>query len=1118
MSFIPGITIFKVNEPVIITNESTPGFDNFILYSIEGSYQLALDSNFSVGKTLLYSYSSEGTRTLKLEGLKNIAGVTYTDEKIVEFLVGVPPSDVLSYTKRSDQSSSYSGNYVQAGVCFQVDRIETTAGTEPKTYEWNYAGGTTYSSTSDNPNYMLFSSTGVKTLGLTTSNLYGSSVSSLNIISINTPAMQVSVSPPFGIVRTNQGLTLSASFSRDNNHTLNDVYYTWKVNGVCYETLNLALSYDYGITLGVTFEYSSKILTGLSGSTYGQYRVLEVPGIYTIYVSDSIGNDSWAGISSGICGTSGPVKTLAKATQLANGYTGDLDVDIRIAGGTYFFTENSFYLSGENSGNDKVISYLPIAGNKVVISGGYTLSPSLFTLVTAGNTAIYNRLKTSAKGNVYQADLSSLGMSFGISLPSEWNGRAVQNKYLPSIPDLFYNNVKMTVARWPNKPGYTSEVYSPFGYTSCAYIDSVVRAGSNSNAPPLGATTGIFKYSSSDSTVINSWSVTGPTPYDGIWIHGFWKWDWHDEVYKVISINKITREIEVYSQNGVYGIAKNNPCSSIGNPFSYANPTNRRWFAFNLLEELDAAGEYYLDRYNKKLYFWPPTTIGSTHSVVLSSIRIAGDNSWVAGTPQYSDSQLQQQSHLNTNAVNASLFKFYKLKNIVIDGLEFRHMSGSGIEMIMCENVKIKNCKIYSPRKNGIMVVGGKNNTIDGSEIYYSGGWGVILSGGNRQTLTAANNTLTNSKLIGCTRNTSTQAACILLTGVGNIISKNIISDSGSIGIRVSGNDHIIEYNNFTNIVQDQDDSGGIYIANNISDRNTTIRYNFFNNVKTALPGGPAYDPKLTAGGCPSPPTYTALTSAIYIDEFNSGVNVQSNVFYNCGSTLSSGGGAIFATHGLDHVIDNNIIIDSRVGVGHWYSNKSLWNTNSKGLKSGPANISVGALQQILNINDEPWYEDGSPEYTGNPPILFGGRNYNPYSFFASGYGLEGTYVSTPGLLNKVNITSDIWKEKYPQLADTDGMIVYNKSQKQLSFNTSYPMKIYITDNVFVNVDYETIVTSPTNNETILEVGDSLKYSSYDIFTDKNNLNFKLTPAGLSFIKESIPSFEDIPFENIPVI
>ena len=40
------------------------------------------------------------------------------------------------------------------------------------------------------------------------------------------------------------------------------------------------------------------------------------------------------------------------------------------------------------------------------------------------------------------------------------------------------------------------------------------------------------------------------------------------------------------------------------------NPGAARWYAFNLLSEIDRPGEYYIDRGNGLLYFWPPSAVG----------------------------------------------------------------------------------------------------------------------------------------------------------------------------------------------------------------------------------------------------------------------------------------------------------------------------------------------------------------------------------------------------------------------------------------------------------------------------------------------------------------------------
>ena len=65
------------------------------------------------------------------------------------------------------------------------------------------------------------------------------------------------------------------------------------------------------------------------------------------------------------------------------------------------------------------------------------------------------------------------------------------------------------------------------------------------------------------------------------------------------SIDTARREIITYPPQGVYGYAK-----------------GKRYYAFNILEELDEPGEWYLDRNSGVLYFWPPAPLGRGEAAV----------------------------------------------------------------------------------------------------------------------------------------------------------------------------------------------------------------------------------------------------------------------------------------------------------------------------------------------------------------------------------------------------------------------------------------------------------------------------------------------------------------------
>jgi hypothetical protein len=532
---------------------------------------------------------------------------------------------------------------------------------------------------------------------------------------------------------------------------------------------------------------------------------------YIIYVSDSIGNDSWAGQESTVSGMNGPVKTIQKAATLARNYSGGQNVQIQIRGGNYKMlgtvTHPIFYLNANDSGkNGRFVTYKPFENEEVIISGSESISASAFAKVTSSDT-IWNRISTAARGNVYVADVS--GYDLG-ELPEHWRGNLLGgddrnfgvSQQLPGVTDLSFNGQKMTLSRWPNKSSLTSD---GFTFSECATISSVIDTGTNGVyyvdpfylstqaynasltpaesangcygrdadgiADPSCFRNGVFTYSSNYDSLISKWKTSALA--EGIWLSGFWRWDWAFETYKIVSIDTLTRRITVRSKNSHYGIQNYTVCDLViagtgGDDFvngSYlANPTPRRWVAYNILEELDSPGEYYIDRVNEKLYFWPPSAINSSSDIRLTHRAVAGPSAkstgrfeigfnpntgepsttWAgdAGSgpafpyPGWVDMDgvgysqtggaIQSRHVYNSKNTLRSLWKLYKVNNIIIEGLTCRDSAGSGLEMQLCENITVVKCKVNNIRNHGIKAPGGKNITIDSCTVYDIGLIGII--------------------------------------------------------------------------------------------------------------------------------------------------------------------------------------------------------------------------------------------------------------------------------------------------------------------------------------------------------------------------------------------------------
>ena len=97
-----------------------------------------------------------------------------------------------------------------------------------------------------------------------------------------------------------------------------------------------------------------------------------------------------------------------------------------------------------------------------------------------------------------------------------------------------------------------------------------------------------------------------------------------------------------------------------------------------------------------------------------------------------------------------------------------------------------------------------------------------------------------------------TYSPAISLSGVGNIAAHNEIHDGPHTALRFSGNDHIIEFNEFYNVMQESTDMGVIYAGRDHTYWGNKIRHNYFHDIETNL-----YDGQTPA----TPGWFTAYTS-----------------------------------------------------------------------------------------------------------------------------------------------------------------------------------------------------------------------------------------------------------------
>jgi len=432
----------------------------------------------------------------------------------------------------------------------------------------------------------------------------------------------------------------------------------------------------------------------------------------------------------------------------------------------------------------------------------------------------YETIPPSVRGHIMTIDLKAQGITDYGTLSARGFGRAIQ----PSGLELYFNGQPMTLARWPND-GWATIADAPDSLGGEGFIYSGDRPSRWIDARD-------------------------------IWLHGYWKWDWADSYVQVARIDTTTKTIWTQPPHGCYPYTR-----------------GKRFYALNLLQELDAPGEWWLDRDTGVLYFWPPSDIDSG-DVFVSLMR-------------------------------EPMLSLQETRNVTLQDLIFEYTSGAGVEIVGGRDNTIKGCTL---RNLGTVAVSigklidnpggeiykntlyngqaGNNNGVKDCCIYNTGEGGIILGGGDRAALTPGGNYVINSEIHDCSRWVRTYRAGIFMYGVGQIVRHNRIHDLPHTAVFFWGNDHLIEYNDIFRVCMETGDAGALYNGRDWTQRGTVIRYNYFHHLHGVEGHGGFTD-----------------VMAVYLDDWSSGATIFGNIFYKAGRSVMIGGGR-------DNLVENNVFID----------------------------------------------------------------------------------------------------------------------------------------------------------------------------------------------------------------
>ena len=230
-------------------------------------------------------------------------------------------------------------------------------------------------------------------------------------------------------------------------------------------------------------------------------------------------------------------------------------------------------LTAADSGTAEApVTWRTVGAGRARLMGGVRVPPSHFRKVT--DPSVWARLPENARGKVFVADISGIAPAKMPELAPAFGGRH-------AAPLLFTGGAFGTLARWPNA-GYAS-------FTRGVDSGKVLEARTRLRSP------GAFVF---DDPRAKRWDFAA-----GVWLNGYWSHDWY---------NHSVRAARYGVENGTNDVIRLAAPMPYGVMSGTWGRKDRRFYAFNLLEELDAPGEWWLDRAKKRLYLYPPN--GAPHA------------------------------------------------------------------------------------------------------------------------------------------------------------------------------------------------------------------------------------------------------------------------------------------------------------------------------------------------------------------------------------------------------------------------------------------------------------------------------------------------------------------------
>ena len=340
-----------------------------------------------------------------------------------------------------------------------------------------------------------------------------------------------------------------------------------------------------------------------------------------------------------------------------------------------------------------------------------------------------------------------------------------------------------------------------------------------------------------------------------VWLHGYWLYLWADAYEKMGGVSPKDSTIQLQPPLNNYGFGKS------------------KWHVVNALSELDRPGEWCISIAQGKIWYLPKNDFKPEHMVLsIKGPALTADN----------------------------------CNYLTIKGICLQYIRGDGMIFTNCSHLTLAECSVSNTSGLGLKIEGGIDHLVLSCTIESMGRGGIDILAGDKLKLISSGSIIENCKISNLSRIDRTYTPAILLAGDGIKVRNCLFANIPSSGIRIEGNDMLVELNEFTKCVIESDDQGAIDVWGNPLYRGNIIRWNYFQDI-----------------GIPN----LHMAAGVRLDDAISGFCIYENLFLRSSNNQFGG---IQIHGGKDNFIEGNIFAGCHAAISQSAWGDKRWHESIK--------------------------------------------------------------------------------------------------------------------------------------------------------------------------------------------